>query len=440
MNRDEGDNTMSVSVDDLRRTPEGYFTSRFGLPEYTDWLDESLSWKRTCYIGDWSFLWERRFRGPDALLLFSDISVNSFARFDVGQAKHVIHCDDDGKIIHEGILSRLGDDELMLFGRGCFWADYKLRHGDYDAESEPDDWFNFQVSGPTALHTVERAAGRRLRDIAFMRFGEIEIAGHSVMALRQGMAGEVGYELQGPREQADAVYAAVLEAGQEFGIRRLGGRVAAINHLEACFPTIATDYLPAIYGDAMAEYRAEFDAAMPAYANTFSVAGTFESDDVGGWYRSPVELGWGNRIKLDHDFIGRDALERELASPRRTIRTLVWDPDDVVDVYASMFTAEPYAFMDMPRDQRGTMCADVVLRDGAPVGVATSRGYSFFFREMLSLCTVDVEHAEVGTEVVVLWGEPDGPQKAIRATVAPAPYKEDKRRTDVTALDPPAHG
>jgi vanillate/3-O-methylgallate O-demethylase len=126
---------MSISINDMRRTPEGYFTVRWGQPEYTDWIDESMSWKETCYIGAWSFLWERRFRGPDVLKLFSDVSVNSFAKFAVGQSKHVIHCNDAGKIIHEGILSRLGEDEFMLFGRGGFWVDYKLRHGRYDARS-----------------------------------------------------------------------------------------------------------------------------------------------------------------------------------------------------------------------------------------------------------------------------------------------------------------
>lgn len=83
---------MSIDVNQMRTTPPGYFTVRWGLPEYTDWIDETNSWKETCYIGDWSFLWERRFKGRDVLKLFSDISVNSFAKFDVGQSKHVIHC------------------------------------------------------------------------------------------------------------------------------------------------------------------------------------------------------------------------------------------------------------------------------------------------------------------------------------------------------------
>jgi vanillate/3-O-methylgallate O-demethylase len=419
----------------MRSTPEGYFTVRWGQPEYTDWIDESMSWKESCYIGDWSFLWERRFSGPDVLRLFSDLSVNSFSKFETGQAKHVIHCDEAGKIIHEGILSRLGEDEFMLFGRGGFWVDYKLRRGQYEAVSEPDDWFNFQISGPNALHVVEKAAGQSVRSIRFMHCGKIDIAGHRVWALRQGMAGELGYELQGPSTCAREVYEAILEAGRDFGIRRLGGRVAFINHLEACFPTIVTDYLPAIFSESMAEYLAEFRAAMPSYAATFNLAGSFESDDISAYYRSPVELGWAARIKFDHDFIGRQALEKEAKNPQRTICTLVWNADDVVEVYASLFRAgKPYHYMEIPRDQRGFMYADKVMKNGDLVGIATSRGYSYYFRQMLSLCVIDPRWSEPGTEVTVVWGEPGAPQKEIRATVERAPYKKDNRRVNVQNL------
>ena len=127
---------MSTTIKEMRTVLPGYYNVRFGEPEYTDWMDESMSWKQTCYIGDWSFLWQRWFRGPDALKLFSDISVNSFAKFEIGQSKHAIHCNKAGKIVHEGILSRFGEQEFLLFGRGCFWADYRLRHGSYDATSE----------------------------------------------------------------------------------------------------------------------------------------------------------------------------------------------------------------------------------------------------------------------------------------------------------------
>ena len=174
---------------------------------------------------------------------------------------------------------------------------------------------------------------------------------------------------------------------------------------------------------------------MPGFAITFNIAGSFESNDVRDWYRSPVELGWSRNVKFDHEFIGREALEGEVADPKRAIRTLVWNSDDVVDVYASLFQkGDPYRFMDMPRDQRGFMYADKVLKDGKAVGVATSRGYSYYFREMISLGTIDIKHGDIGTEVTVVWGNPGEPQKEIRAKVAPAPYKQDNRRADVAAL------
>nr|BAH90363.1 aminomethyltransferase [uncultured bacterium]BAH90479.1 aminomethyltransferase [uncultured bacterium] len=423
-----------MNVAELRRTPEGYFTTRWGQPEYTDWRDESMSWKEGVYIGDWSFLWERRFRGPDVLKLFADCSVNNFEKFDINQSKHVIHTDKSGMVIAEGILTRLGQDEFMHFGRGTFWVDYNLRHGDYNAESVADDWFNFQVQGPEAIHVVEKASGQNLHDVKFMHNGHITIAGCKVVALRQGMAGELGFELQGDINKSQAVYDAIMEAGKDYGIRRLGGRTAFINHLEACFPTIVTDYLPAIFEPDMADYLSEFRAAMPAFASTFNVAGSFAGDKVSDWYRNPVELGWANRIHLGHDFIGRDALAREKADPKRVIRTLVWNEEDVTDVFASQFRkGQPYDFMEMPRDQRGFMYCDRVLKGGKDVGTTTSRGYSYYFREMLSLCTIDVEQAEIGNEVVVIWGAPGNPQKEIRATVKPAPYKQDNRRAEYTS-------
>jgi vanillate/3-O-methylgallate O-demethylase len=53
---------------------------------------------------------------------------------------------------------------------------------------------------------------------------------------------------------------------------------------------------------------------------------------------------------------------------------------------------------------------------------------------MLSLCTIDVGHSEIGSEVVVVWGEPGRRQKHIRAKVAPAPYKKDNRRADLSKV------
>lgn len=425
---------MSFTVSTMRKPGEVYAWSRFGAPEYTDWLDESMSWKKTCSFGDWSFLWQHRFTGRDAIQLISDHSVNSVARFNVGQSKHAIHTNRAGKVIHEGVITKFGEDNFMVHGRGGFWLKHQLAKGTYDATCTEDDWFIYQVAGPASVRVLEKLtnAGAALRETKFMHVATITIAGHEIYALRQGMSGEIGFELQGPREFADEIRDAVISAGQGFGMRRLGARATLINHLEACFPTIATDYIPAIFDAETAEYLAEFRASMPPYAQPAYIAGSFDGQQISDYYRSPVELGWARNINFDHEFLGRAVLEIEKAQPLRVIRTLVWDADDVLEVYASLFRhGETYPFMELPRDQRGYMWADKVTCGADIVGTTTSRGYSYYFREMLSLATIDVEHADIGTELIVHWGAPDGPQLPIRATVAPAPYKHDNRRADL---------
>ncbi len=64
-----------------------------------------------------------------------------------------------------------------------------------------------------------------------MHSAEIEIAGCRMLALRQGMSGEIGFELQGPEADSKKVYEAIVSAGKEYGLRRLAGRAVFINHL-----------------------------------------------------------------------------------------------------------------------------------------------------------------------------------------------------------------
>jgi vanillate/3-O-methylgallate O-demethylase len=128
---------------------------------------------------------------------------------------------------------------------------YKLKKGRYNvATTCVVSKFKFQVSGPNLLYVLEKVTGESLRDIGFMRFRSSRINGRKGILLRQGMAGEVGFEVQGPTKYSREIFDAILKAGEEFGIRRLNSRVATINHREACFPTITHDYIRAISGEA----------------------------------------------------------------------------------------------------------------------------------------------------------------------------------------------
>jgi glycine cleavage system aminomethyltransferase T len=403
--------------------------------EYTDWIDESMSWKETCYIGDWSGLMKLHLKGPDALRFFSELTVNSFATFDVGQAKHAVLCNEHGKIMGEGILMRWADDEVYFTsGPGAMWADFKFRTGSYDADYEivTTKMAIQQVQGPNALALLQEVTGDDLTDIRFMRFRRSSIDGKDFLILRQGMAGEIGYEMHAKWDEAAAIYQRIYDAGQPYGIRRLGGRTKMVNHVEACFPTPGVDYVPAWFDFAESD---QLRAHVPpqTWARFQLHGGSVETLDQ--LYFSPVEMGWGRSVKFDHDFLGATALRTEVDEPRRTMRTLVWDGDDVTAVIASLFQKDevPYGFMDWPRGLLGKVLADHVLVGDERVGIATSRCYSYFFREMLSLAVLDVRFAEPGRKVDVLWGAPGDRQRRIRATVAPAPYKKDNRRADVQA-------
>jgi glycine cleavage system aminomethyltransferase T len=430
------EHTPTVPYDPMTNTYTR-FGAHFEPYEYTGWVDESVSWKETCYIGDWSSLLKVRVKGPDALRFFSEISINSMAVFPVGRAKHAVFTNDDGKVMGEGILMRWAEDELFFTsGPGTLWAMYRFQAGDYDAEltNLTDEMTIQQVQGPASLAVLEEATGESLRDIEFMHFRRSSIDGMEFLLLRQGMAGEVGYELHGKASEGVAVFQRIWEVGQAHGIRRLGGRTKMVNHVEACFPTPTVDYLPAWFGPDQEALRTWAQQNLWLPVERFAEhAGSLDPASLDELYFSPVELGWGKSIRFDHEFPGRDVLAAELAAPRRLIRTLVWNAEDVTDVFASLFADEtPYEVMELPRELLGRVVADAVLVDGARVGVSMSRCYSYFFRKMLSLCVLDVAHADPGTEVEVVWGSPGSRQKVIRATVAPAPFKTDRRRTDLS--------
>jgi len=421
---------------DIRPVTYTRFGTSFEPYEYTGWMDEQMSWKTGCFIGDWSPLSKLRVVGSDALRFFSDVSVNSYAKVAIGQAKHIILCNDAGKIMGEGVLMRESEESFLFTGGPVIpWAQYLFEAGDYDAEAAlvSTEQFIFQLQGPTALFVLEKATRQSQRDIGFMRFRPSSIGDMRFEVLRQGMSGEIGFELHGSADEGVAVYNALLEAGAEFGIKRLGGRTKMVNHVEACFPTPNVDYIPAIWS--VPNFLEMMQQRAPAFLRLFKGTGSYEYADISELYRSPVELGWARNIKFDHEFIGRAALEEEVAHPRRTMVTLVWNAEDVADVYASLLRAgDPYDFMEMPRNLLGSMWVDRVMAGGLNVGTSTSRCYSYYFREMLSLATVDVEFAQPATAVEVVWGRPGHAQKVIRANVAPAPYKRDNRKIDLASL------
>lgn len=413
--------------------------------EYTHWMDELRAVRETCVLADLSHhQMDQIIEGPDALDVLTKLCTNSFDGFEVGKAKQAIMCNPNGKFIGDGVLQRIGDEKFVMSGKdpAANWLAFHLDTGEYDAtetihpksSENPNDphFFTYQLQGPNALEVMREVTEGPLPDVPFFNFGEVTIEGHDVRSLRHGMAGEVGFEIQGPYEYGEEIKSAILDVGEEYGIRRLGTR--AYEPLSVKLGWVTT-HVPAIYtGEAMREYREWLPA--DAYEGKYSIAGSFVSDDITDYYVSPVDIGYSHMISFDHEFVGRAALEKEVENPRRTRVTLVWDDDDVVRIFESLFGDDlPHKIFDLPRDRWGGH-HDEVLVDGEVIGHSKSFCYSYSDREVISICSIDAEHSDPGTEVTLVWGE-DGESKnplvephtqtEICATVAPSPYLEDSR-------------
>jgi vanillate/3-O-methylgallate O-demethylase len=380
--------------------------------------------------------------GPDALRLLSDLGVNSFKNFRVNQAKQFIACNHDGYVIGDVILFYLGENQFNLVGRppACNWVQFNLETGGYKATALKDERsaanqghrrsFRYQVQGPNAVRVMEKVTGKPTPDIRFFNMDVMTIAGRSVSALRHGMVGQPGWELFGPWEDGEAVRDAIIEGGREFGIRQVGSRAYPTTCLESGW---IPSPLPAIYtGEKMKAYREWLKPT--SYEATASLGGSFYSDNIAGYYLTPYELGYGPFVKFDHDFVGRQALEKMDQNRRKKV-TLVWNKEDIRNAWGSLFDEGDISkYIDMPLANYATLPFDKVLKDGKTVGVSTYTGYTYNERAMLSLGVLDRQHSEVGTEVAIVWGEENrGSSKptverhrqvTIRATVASVPYAE----------------
>ncbi|HEY7207424.1 MAG TPA: hypothetical protein VH416_04215 [Gaiellaceae bacterium] len=412
--------------------------------EYTNWHDEQQAWRETSCLFDQSHhMTDLYVKGPDAVRLLSDLGVNSFEGFAVDKAKQFVAVNHDGYVIGDAILFHLEEDVYSLVGRPSAhnWVEYHCATGDYDATTERDErsavnpgnrkLYRYQVQGPTAMQVLEKVTGGPLPEIKFFNMGRIEIAGHEVRALHHGMSGVPGLELFGPWEEGADVKAAIAEAGKEFGLRLVGSRVYATNTLESGWIPCP---LPAVFtGDELKAYREWLPANW--YEGTGSLGGSYYTDDIADYYRTPYELGYGRHVKFDHDFVGRDALEKMEPEQQWQKVTLAWNGDDVAAAMRTQFERENRAkYIDLPLSNYSTWPNDRVMADGKMVGVSTFSGYSSNESSMLSLAMLDPEHSKPGTEVTLVWGEEGGGsakpvverhvQTEIRATVGPAPYAE----------------
>jgi len=417
LNLEEKLQAAGNAVDMLRNAQVGGYA--FPFPgEYTNWRDEQEAWQKSVVIFDQSFhMTDVYFMGPEVRKLVSDISVNSFSSFGANRAKQVVACNHDGHVIGDAILFGHTDDKVSIVGRPSVgnWAEFQARTGNYDVEITRDErtvandgsrlLYRYQIQGPNALELIKSVHEGLLPDIKFFHLGDLKIAGKNVRALNHSMSRMKGLELHGPVEDREVVLEAILKAGDEFGLVLGGSRAySTVSPESGWIPSP----MPAIYaGEKMKPYR-EWLSADGFEANA-SLGGSFYSQRIEDYYQTPWDLGYGRHIKFDHDFIGREALEKIKDQPHRQKVWLRWNDDDVLRVLASQLgTGDRYKYMETPNAYYSILPFDKVLMGDRMVGLSTYTVYTANVRSWFSLAMIDEDVAVDGTEVSVVWGEEDG--------------------------------
>jgi aminomethyltransferase len=341
----------------LRRSPFFEATQRYGAKGYTVYNHmlfpirfadfEEEYWHLVHHVTLWDVAVERQVEitGPDAFSFINMLTPRDLSRCAVGQGKYVILTAEDGGIINDPVLLRLGenhfwlaiaDSDVLLWARGVA-LDSGLRVKITEPDVSP-----LQVQGPKAKAVVTALFGEAVANLRYYHFVEARLDGIPLVVTRTGWSGELGYEIylrDGSR--GDELWERIMEAGRPHQIRPTGP--CDIRRIEA----------------GILNWGADMTLENNAY-----------------------EIGLNHLVDEDKtaDYIGRDALQRIRAQGVQ--RKLVG-----IEIGGPPIDLNPVRWR--------------VKFGGDPVGWVTSACYSPRLKKNIGYAMVPIEYAAVGTAVRV---------------------------------------
>lgn len=400
-------------------------------PEYAGWREEQAAWSQGVAFYDLSRHVPDLFvDGPDATRLLAAISPNDHESFAVGQAKPFVPVTADGHVVADGLLMREAPERYVLSGlpAALNWVRYHAERGGHEVSFSLNTdsvrrgnadpvLFRYQIQGPRAAELIERAFGAPLPKLRPLHSVPVSLAGATFRAFRHGMAGQIGYEFIGAWRDSHAVRDVLRSAGKAVGLVQVGGLAYATSGIESGWiPAPA----PGIYTAPELEGYRRFLSA-DSYEGTKSLHGSFFSDSIEDYYLSPHELGYGRAIAFNHELIGHAALEKSKDAGGRSKVTLVFNADEVRDV----FGANPGYLLSYGNYR--------VEAEAALAGMTCCSAWIDPVGTVLSLALLERRWAAIGTQVTVVWGEHPGSGASavadsgfarLRAIVQPSPYNE----------------
>lgn len=371
---------------------------------YDDFHTELRAIRQKVAMGDMSPLCKCAITGPDAKRLVDRLIPRKTDRLNINSIHYTPWCNDDGKLISDGLVFRLDEESYRFTGDPTVdWFRSKAEGYDVEIRDETDDYGILMVQGPRSTEVIEAATGEEWSALDFSRFANTTIGDVDVELARQGFTGELGYEIMMPADGGTQVWDAVAEAGEPFDIRPCGEWAIDVARVEAGLLIPGPDYANAGPDTTGSHTVSAHD---PAY------------------YSSPFELGMGGFIELTkEDFVGREALVAEQANggPPRTLTGLEIDWRLIVEAHLDANTAPNVS----PRVE---WVAKPVTADGRTVGRASSITWSPSVAKLVGFGHLETSLSGLGTEVSVQWELPGtGSTFAAPATVTTLPFLELRR-------------
>ncbi len=351
-------------------------------------LDEYWACREGAVVIDLSALRKYEVTGPDAELLLQTCVTRDIRRLAVGQVVYTAMCYENGGMIDDGTVFRLGQNNFRWIGgndESGIWLREQAQQLGLQAwvRNSTDQLHNLQVQGPKSRDILKQIIWTRpdqatLEELGWFRFSVARIGdehGIPLVVSRTGYTGELGYEVFCHPRDAPAVWDAIWAAGKAYDLTPLGLEALDMLRIEA--------------GLIFAGY--EF------------------SDQT-----DPFEAGIAFTVPLkskQDDFIGKTALLKRQQSPQQVLVGLELNGDEI---------AANGDCVNIGRNQ---------------VGEITSAVRSPILRKNVALCRIQVEHSAAETEVEV--GKLDGKQKRLPAKVVPFPFYDP---TKSRVRDVPAPG
>jgi aminomethyltransferase len=346
---------------------------------------------------DISPLFKYLVRGRDAARLVDRIITRDVRKMTNGQVWYTPWCDETGKVIDDGTVSRLGEQLFRWTAAdpSLRWLRLNAAGLDVDVEDISERTAALALQGPTSAHVLRSAADADIETLRYFRVTSGRIGRVPVDISRTGYTGDLGYEIWMPAESALDVWDTLMHAGAPFDIKPVGMLALDVSRVEAGLLLIDVD----------------FNSSRKAL---------IESQKY-----SPFEMGLGRLVNLDKaPFVGRTALVEEArGGPARTVVGLQIDWTEVEALY-DRFGLAPVA------PAAASRVAVPVMHQGQQVGRATTTAWSPTLKRLIALATVDAPFFAIGTRLQVEMTV-EATRHYVSAAVVKTPFFNPARKTAV---------